>query len=291
MTDPPVIAITGVTGSQGGAAAGHLRAAGWTVRGLTRNPNGAGARRAREAGVDLVQGDMGDAAALDRLVAGAHGVYGVTDFFQNGLQREVEQGKLLADAAVRAGVRHYVFPSLALADLHTGIPYFEAKVAIERHIASSRLPATILRPAIFMEDLVETKYAPPMWWGTVRRTVGADKKLNWVAVDDLGAIVGRVFADPDAYIGRDITVAGDYRSIGEAGEIFKRVTGKRPLAIPAPLWLIRRVVNADLVPMWEWLGKNPVVSALDPARQILPQIKDMERWLRARTGAGKESVS
>jgi uncharacterized protein YbjT (DUF2867 family) len=285
MTDSRIVAITGVTGSQGGAAARHLRAAGWTVRGLTRNPNGEGAQRARAAGVELVQGDMGDASALDRLVASAHGVYAVTDFFRNGLKREVEQGKLIADAAMRAGVRHVVFPSLALADQQTGVPYFEAKAAIERHIAAIGAPATIVRPAIFMEDLVDTKYAPPMWWGTMRRTVGTDKKLYWIAVDDLGAIVARVFADPAAYVGRQIALAGDWRSFTEAREIFKRVTGKRPLAIPAPLWVIRHVVNADLVPMWEWLGKNPITVDLDPARRILPEIKDMERWLRTRTAA------
>lgn len=285
MSETRVIAITGVTGSQGGAAARHLRAAGWTVRGLTRNPNGKGAQRAREAGVELVQGDMSDSGALDRFVAGAYGVYAVTDFFQNGLAREVEQGKFVADAAMRAGVRHLVFPSIALAEQNTGVPYFEAKGAIERHIAAIGAPATIVRPTMFMEDLVETKYAPPMWWGTMRRTVGADKKMYWIAVEDLGEIVARIFADREAFVGRAITVAGDHRSMAEAAGVFKRVTGKRPLAIPAPLWLIRRVVNADVVPMWEWLGKNPVVVDLEPTRRILPEIMDMERWLRTRTAS------
>jgi len=133
-----------------------------------------------------------------------------------------------------------------------------------------------------MEDLVETKYAPPMWWGTVRRTVGDDKQLYWIAVDDLGKIVARVFADPARYAGQAMTLAGDFKSIGEAREIFRRVRGRTPLAIPAPLWLIRRVVNADLVPMWQWLGRNPIVADLAPARQILPEITGMEAWLRQR---------
>ena len=285
MTAARNVAITGVTGSQGGAAAKHLRAAGWTVRGLTRSLDGKRAQRAREAGVELVQGDMSDVAALDRFLAGAYGVYGVTDFLTNGLRREVEQGKLLAEAATRAGVRHFVFPSIALADKRTGVPYFEAKAAIEREVAAASLPATILRPVMFMEDLVDAKYAPPMWWGTMRRMVGADKKLCWIAIDDLGAIAARVFADPQAHIGQAYTVAGDCRSIAEAADIFKRVSGKRPLAIPIPLWLIRRVVSADVVPMWEWMGKNPVTVDLEPARRILPEIMDMERWLRTRSGA------
>jgi uncharacterized protein YbjT (DUF2867 family) len=229
---------------------------------------------------------MSDSGALDRLVSGAQAVYAVTDFFHNGLEREVAQGKGIADAARRAGVSHFVFPSIGLAEQSTGVPYFEAKAAIERHITAAALPATILRPAMFMEDLVDSKYAPPMWWGSFRRTVGAQKKVYWVAVDDLGAIVARVAADPAAHIGHAYTIAGDCRSIAEAGDVFKRVTGKRPLAIPAPNWVIRRVVNADLVPMWEWLGRNAFSIDLEPARRLLPEIKDMERWLRDKKGAG-----
>ena len=281
MAEGRTIAITGVTGSQGGAAARHLLAAGWRVRGLTRDAGSAAAKRSATTGVELVQGDMSDPAALDRLVAGAYGVYAVTDFFHNGLTKEVEQGTLVADAARRAGVRHFVFPSLALSERQTGVPYFEAKAAIEAHVRGSGLPATILRLSMFMEDLVDKKYAPPIWWGTVRRTVGAHKPLMWVAVDDVGAAVAAVFAKPDAYIGQVLPVAGDFKSIAEAREIFVRVTGTAPLAIPLPLWLCTHLVNADLVPFWVWLGKNPVDKDLAPTRQLLPAVKDMEAWLRA----------
>lgn len=258
-------------------------ARGWRVRGLTRDLASEGARKAAARGVELVAGDMGDPAALDRLMDGAHGAYGVTNFFRNGLEKEVRQGQAVADAAKRAGVAHFVFPSLALSDQRTGIPYFEAKVAIERHIASLALPATILRISIFMEDLVLAKYAPPIWWGTVRRTVGPDKRLFWVAVDDVGAIVAKVFDDPQANIGRAVMLAGDHKSLNEAREIFRRVTGRTPLAIPAPLWLCRIVVNRDLVPMWEWLGSHPVEGDMQPVRQLHPEIKDMEGWLKVRT--------
>lgn len=277
-----LIAITGVTGSQGGAAARHLMQNGWRVRGLTRDRTSAGAQKAASRGIELVEGNMSDAASLDRLLDGAHGVYAVTDFFRNGLEKEVQQGRAVAEAAARARVTHFVFPSLALSERNTGIPYFEAKAAIERHIASLALPATILRISIFMEDLVDAKYAPPIWWGTVRRTVGPDKRLFWIAVDDVGAIVAKVFAEPASYVGRALMLAGDFKSFNEAREIFKRVTGKKPLAIPAPLWLCRRLPVKDLVPMWQWLGKNPVAGDMTAVRELHPQIKDMEAWLKAR---------
>src|SRR4051794_4552176 len=127
----PIVAITGVTGSQGGAAAHHLLKAGWKVRGLTRKSSGASARRLADRGVELIEGDMGDPAVLDRLLAGVDAVYAVTDFFHNGLEKEVEQGRAIAEAAKRASVPHVVFPSLALSERNTGVPYFEAKAAIE----------------------------------------------------------------------------------------------------------------------------------------------------------------
>ncbi|MEQ1731473.1 MAG: NmrA/HSCARG family protein [Vicinamibacterales bacterium] len=276
------IAVTGVTGTQGGSAAGRLLADGWHVRGLTRDASTDAARRTASTGVELVEGDMSNPAALDRLMTGAYGVYAVTDFFHNGLAREVVQGCLVADAAKRAGVRHFVFPSLALSELQTGVPYFEAKVSIERHIRETGLPATILRLAMFMEDLVDKKYAPPIWWGTVKRTVGANTPLLWIGAEDVGATVAAVFASPETTIGEVIPVIGDRRSIADARELFIRVTGKAPLAIPLPLWLCKRLINADLVPFWQWLGSHPADGDPSATRRIHPGVMDMETWLRRR---------
>jgi uncharacterized protein YbjT (DUF2867 family) len=280
--DGRLIAITGVTGSQGGATARSLLRDGWRVRGLTRNTGSAGAMAMAAAGVELVQGDMGDRTALDRLFAGAHGAYGVTDFFRNGIVKEVEHGRLIAEAARDAGVEHVVFPSVGLAERNSGVPYLEAKWAIEKHLERAGVPLTVIRPTLFLEDLVELRYAAPVWWGTVRRLVGPDKRLLWIAVADVGAIAARVFASPETFIGQKLTLAGDFRSFTEAREIFKRVDGKAPLALPLPVWLTRRLVNADLVPMWEWLGRNPIEGDVEAIRRIYPELMDMETWLRAR---------
>jgi uncharacterized protein YbjT (DUF2867 family) len=283
VTKNRTIAVIGITGSQGGAVARHLLKQEWALRGLTRDGSRPKARALADRGVEIVEGEMGDSAVLDRLFAGVSGVFALTDFFHNGLVKEVAQGRAIVDAAVRAGVKHFVYPSLALSERHTGVPYFEAKVAIEQHIRAAALPATILRLAMFMEDLTEKKYAPPVWWGTVRRTVGGAKRLMWVAVDDVGAVTARVFADPDRFIGQTLTVAGDYLSIDEARALFLRIRGKAPLAIPLPLWLCRRVINADLVPFWLWLGRNAVENDVDAARSVNPAMQSMEQWLRAAT--------
>ena len=68
-----------------------------------------------------------------------------------GPEGEERQGKLLASLAAEAGVQHFVYCSAGGVDRHSGVPHFESKHAIEEHIRALGLPATILRPAAFME--------------------------------------------------------------------------------------------------------------------------------------------
>ena len=106
------ILVLAVTGSQGGATARQLLKDGRTVRGLTRNPNSKQAQALARIGVQLVEGNMADRAALERAVDGVDGVYAVTDFFRNGVDAETRHGKLIADVSRSAGVKHFVFASV-----------------------------------------------------------------------------------------------------------------------------------------------------------------------------------
>jgi uncharacterized protein YbjT (DUF2867 family) len=86
------------------------------LRALTRNPAGGAARELQRQGVEVVQGDLEDAASLERAVRGVYGVYSVQDFWSVGARREVQQGKNLAEAAKKAGVQHFVYSSVGGAE-------------------------------------------------------------------------------------------------------------------------------------------------------------------------------
>ena len=64
----------------------------------------------------------------------------------------MQQGKNLAEAAKKAGVEHFVYSSVGGAERNSGIDHFESKWEIEKHIRKLDLPATVLRPAAFMEN-------------------------------------------------------------------------------------------------------------------------------------------
>ena len=80
------ILVTGVTGQQGGAVARRLRADGWRVRGLTRDPGAQRARPARDLGVELVAGDLTDGRSLAAPLAGVYGVFAMATPFEKGTE-------------------------------------------------------------------------------------------------------------------------------------------------------------------------------------------------------------
>lgn len=279
------ILVIGATGTQGRAVIRHLRKAGHVVRGLTRDPESKSARPLVDQGVTLVRGDLDDAASLETAMQGVDGVYLVTDFFKNGIAGEVRHGKLVADLCAKLGVRHLVHASVNGADRNTGVPHFDSKGEIERHITALKLPATFLRPAIFFEDLVEKKYFPPASWGMMPKLVGPDRPIKWVSVEDIGVAAVKVFSERDAFLGKAIPLVGDEKSMTEARAIFTRVNGKKPFRVVMPTFLFRKLVSRDLTMMMEWLSNSSMDGDVATTRTVIGEPLDMETWLRARTSS------
>src|SRR6516225_4648530 len=84
-----IVLVAGATGRQGGAVIRHLLPKGWKVRALTRSPKSAAAQKLQRQGIEVVHGDLEDAASLEAVVRGVHGVYSVQDFWSVGARGEV----------------------------------------------------------------------------------------------------------------------------------------------------------------------------------------------------------
>jgi uncharacterized protein YbjT (DUF2867 family) len=124
------ILVTGATGQQGGAVARHLLDRGFRVLALTRDPSKQAAWDLANRGAELVRGDLNDAASIAPLLEGVYGVFSVQNPAESGIDGEIRQGINLANAALEADVRHFVYSSVAGANLHTGIPFFDSKWTI-----------------------------------------------------------------------------------------------------------------------------------------------------------------
>ncbi len=288
---PRPLLVIGVTGTQGRAVAKHLQGAGFQVRGLTRDPRAKSARTLIEQGIDLVQGDLDDVDSVRAAMQAVDGVYLVTDFFKNGIAGEVRHGKRVADLCAELRVRHLVHASVNGADRESGVPHFDSKGEIERHIQELDLPATYLRPALFFEDLVDKKYFPPASWGMMPKVVGPDRPIKWVAVDDIGAAAARVFSRRDEFLGKAVPLVGDEKSMAESRAIFARVRGRRPFSLAMPTFLFRRLISEELTLMFEWLANNAMDGDIATTRGVVDAPLDMETWLRARDRAAAVSAA
>src|SRR4029453_4575606 len=78
----------------------------------------------------------------------------VQNFWEHGYEREVAQGRNLAEAAKAERVRHFVYASVGGAERTAGlgITHFDSKAAIERHVVQFGITWTIIRPVTFFEN-------------------------------------------------------------------------------------------------------------------------------------------
>ena len=283
MTDgDKIVLITGATGRQGGAVIRHMLPKGWKLRALTRNAGSGAAQELARQGIEVVRGDLEDPASLEKAIGGVYGVYSVQDFWSVGARREVQQGKNLADAAKKAGIAHFVYSSVGGAERNSGIPHWESKWEIEQHIRKLALPATILRPAGFMENYYVDQVEIGILKGKLIDPVRGDKPYQTIAVDDIGAFAALAFERPKEFIGAEIEIAGSELTNRQAAEVFSRVLGKKVKFQKLPLPVVRLFLGKEFHQMFAWFNEAGFKADIDGLRRRYPEVhlRSLEEWLR-----------
>jgi uncharacterized protein YbjT (DUF2867 family) len=276
------VLITGATGRQGGAVIRHMLPKGWRLRALTRNTASHAAKDLARQGVEVVQGDLEAARSLEEICHGVYGIYSVQDFWSVGAKREIQQGKNLADAAKKAGVRHFVYSSVGGAERHTGIPHWESKWEIEKHIRQLALPATIFRPVSFMETYHILEVEVGILKGKLADPIRADKPYQTIATDDIGAFVALAFERPKDFIGLELEIAGSELTNLEAAQVFSRIMGKPVKFRRLPLPIVRLVLGKEFYLMFRWFNEEGYKADIAGLRRRYPEVHlhTLEEWLR-----------
>jgi uncharacterized protein YbjT (DUF2867 family) len=288
MNEAKQVLIFGATGNVGGAAARELLARGWGVRAVTRDRQSKKALALSELGAEMVTADMEDRDSLAAAFEGVKRVFSVQSWVINGVDGEIRQGKAVADAAQAAGVAHLVYGSAGIGEAGTGVPHFECKVEVERYMRHELgLPTTAVRPGPFMELMTSKNFFPPMVaWGAMPRVVGWDTTVPWTAVADIGQAVANVFENPDKWIGRDINLLSDSKSLRGCRELFKETNGKKPFGVPIPLGIFNRMVGSEFEVMWRWMvdwidegAAQEIEATIASSLEVCPELHSVERWL------------
>ena len=138
------ILVTGATGTIGSLITQGLADAGAEVKALVRQPG----KRSFPAGVTEVVGDLTDIPSMRAALSSVR-----TLFLLNAVTPdEVTQALIALNLAQEAGIERIVYLSVIHADKFTNVPHFTGKQTVERMIESLGIPATILRPAYFMQN-------------------------------------------------------------------------------------------------------------------------------------------
>jgi uncharacterized protein YbjT (DUF2867 family) len=279
MAQQLTVVVTGSTGKQGGAVARGLLERGHKVRAVTRDPHSSQAKALAHAGATLVAASLEDTAAITKALEGATSLFAMTTPFGGGTDSETRQGVAAADAAKAAGV-HLVFTSVGSANRETGIPHFDSKYEVEKHIAKVGVRATILAPVYFMENLYFGK--EQLAKGIYAATLPPTTTLAQVAVADIGAVAVRVLEDAGRFTGKRFDLASDELTGNDVVAILSRVTGRPFAYYQVPLEVIRQRMGEDGARMYEWLGRVGYTVNRAALRRDFPDVafRDFESWAK-----------
>lgn len=162
MSVRKTIAVVGATGAQGGGLARAILAdpeRRFALRAITRKTDSDKARALAAAGAEVVAGDADDPASLERVFAGVHGAFLVTNFWEHSSpERESKQATAMARATKAAGVAHAVWstledtrlsfplddPRLKTLQGKYKVPHFDAKGEADAVFATDGAPTSYL---------------------------------------------------------------------------------------------------------------------------------------------------
>jgi uncharacterized protein YbjT (DUF2867 family) len=224
--DRKLIAVIGATGQQGGSVVRALQAGGqFAVRALTRSPG-----KHRELADEVVEADLDRPETLKAAFDGAHGVFLVTNFWEEGAD-ELKQATAAVRAAKDAGVKHFVWSTLPDAEaISSGkfhVHHFTGKARIDRIVKEAGFAYhTFVIAPFFYQNLAGILAPQKQEDGSLGWVLPLDPTVRCIHMGDireLGAIVAGAFALPDqAGHGEYLPLVGDFMSFNEIIDTLNR---------------------------------------------------------------------
>jgi uncharacterized protein YbjT (DUF2867 family) len=295
MTTPKSILVTGATGKQGGAVIQSLLAANditptFEILALTRTLSSQSAQKlAVKPNVTVIEGDLNNVPAIfAKLPSPLHGVFSVQTAGNSAA--EEKQGKDLIDAAVRSGVKHFVYSSVDRGGPQdsdqnaTPIAHFITKFNIEKHLLATAgdMQYTIIRPVGFMDNFTPDFYGAAM--SSMLKLNGEESRFQLVCTKNIGDVAGLAFQRQEEFAGRCISLAGDDLSWKDMDEIFKRVTGA---GAPTTYGIVGSALRWMLSVQMDWFRDLGFGADVEECKMLLPGLLGFEQWLREESGFSK----
>jgi uncharacterized protein YbjT (DUF2867 family) len=229
--------VTGITGKVGGATARHLLAQGRKVRALVRDR--AKAASWANQGVELVNGDWNDAAAIAQALDGVDGAFVMLPAVWAPSPDFKEAKGVIAnyvEALTKAPAPRVVALSSMGANRTSGLGMITALSLLERGFRHLTSPIAVVRAGGFLENFLYGLHVAqggtlPVYYNPTNR------KSTMVATNDVGAEVATLLGAP-AWSGHRVIELGSMVSADDVaaqlGDVMK--LDVRAFAIPRAGW-------------------------------------------------------
>jgi uncharacterized protein YbjT (DUF2867 family) len=306
-----ILAVFGATGAQGGGLVRAIQAdtnGPFRARALTRDPNSEKAKALAALGAEVVATDLDDAASVERALAGAHGAFCVTFFWDHfSPERELAQARTMAAAAAKAGVRHAIWSTLEdtrrwvpLSDDRMPtlmgkykVPHFDAKGEANAFFTAAGVPTTFLHTSFYWDNLIHFGMGPkPGPDGVLAFAMPmGDKKLPGIAAEDIGRAAYGIFRRGGEFAGKSVGIAGDHLTGAQMAASLTKALGRevRYNAVPFDVYRGSGFPGADdLGNMFQFKHDFEAdfcgMRDLALSRSLNPALQTFDAWLAANAG-------
>lgn len=313
VTERKIIAVLGATGAQGGGLVRSIladRSGQFAARAITRNSGSPKAKELAALGAEVVEADLDNEASLRQVFDNAHGVYVVTNYWEQrgpeqmqartAAEMELEQAGNAARAAKNAGARQVIWSTLEdtrpffglggerVPTLEGGkytVPHFDAKAEADELFRTARVPTTFLRPSMFFS--VFGQILRPHRDEQERLVLAApfaDSRVSGIAPEDIGRTALGIFRRGDELIGETISIAGDHLTGAEYAAAISEAIGE-PVTYQPSSFEQMRANSVEMANMFQFYAENEkeFVGArdLDTVRKLNPEVQSFAVWLAA----------
>jgi uncharacterized protein YbjT (DUF2867 family) len=246
-----MILVTGATGKIGVEVVRLLGEAGVPARALLRNPDKAKGWK----GIEVVQGDLDDAASVAAALAGVDTVLLLT-------AANAKQEKAVIDASVRAGVKKMVKISAMGASPESPIALARGHAESEAALQRSGMAWTILRPGMFAQNFLA--FAPSIKAAGQFSASVKDGRVAPIDARDIAAVAVKALVEP-GHEGKTYALTGaEAITHAEMAEKIGAAIGKPVRYVDVPLEETRAAVTRAGMPAWlveDMLGFQSAIAA------------------------------
>jgi len=307
MATKKIITVFGATGAQGGSLAKAILSdpnGEFAARAVTRNVNSDKAKELGKLGAEVVAADVDHPDSVQKALEGAYGAYFVTFFWDHfSPEKEIEQAKIFATAAKKAGIKHAIWSTLEdtreFIPLHDNrmptlnekykVPHFDGKGEGDKFFTQAGVPTTFFYPSFYWDNFIYSGAGPKKGAdGKLELTLPiGEAKLGGIAAEDIGKCAYGIFKKGHRLIGKKVGVAGEQLTGRQMADALTKALGQPVVynKVPAASYRSFGFPGAeDLGNMFQFYEEFEshvnLLREVNFSKELNPQLKSFDQWLK-----------